>query len=266
MARTAADKAEQAAAALDAYLRDRPRPATGDVPLAPQGTGALELELVAPAAPTPSQPDPGSVRTTEPHPSTDAPVWLPNVDWLHHRLCITGSVLELDGLRQAASGAGTIPWQLDLDTLEEDWFHLLANPASRELSLAGSRSLAAQLREAVERRHALAVARVGRSRVCPFDLHALVPVPSCVLRLGPDHPDALAWLWQHWGTTEALRHVVEQAVGKDMAGLVLPAGRGCFGSASGRRTGRRGGRSSGSGPTGRRCASTYSRTTRPPDG
>ena len=26
-------------------------------------------------------------------------------------------------------------------------------------------------------------------------------------RLGPDHPDALAWLWAHWGTTAALRHV-----------------------------------------------------------
>ena len=23
----------------------------------------------------------------------------------------------------------------------------------------------------------------------------------------PDHPDPLAWLWQHWGTTQALRHV-----------------------------------------------------------
>ncbi len=50
-------------------------------------------------------------------------------------------------------------------------------------------------------------ARVGHSRACPFDLHALVPVPTAILQLGPDHPDALAWLWQHWGTTQALRHV-----------------------------------------------------------
>ena len=57
------------------------------------------------------------------------------------------------------------------------------------------------------RRHAAAVARVGRSTACPFDLHALVPVPAGVLRLGPDHPDAVFWLWTHWGTTQALRHV-----------------------------------------------------------
>ena len=41
-----------------------------------------------------------------------------------------------------------------------------------------------------------------------FDLHALRPVPGSILVLGPDHPRALAWLWQHWGTTQALRHVV----------------------------------------------------------
>jgi len=32
-------------------------------------------------------------------------------------------------------------------------------------------------------------------------------VPADVLRLGPDDPAALAWLWTHWGTTQALRHV-----------------------------------------------------------
>ena len=70
--------------------------------------------------------------------------------------------------------------------------------------------LASELREAVGRRHALAVAGVGSSRACPFDLHALVPVPAEVLLLGPDHPDATEWLWTHWGTTEALRHVVSR--------------------------------------------------------
>ena len=29
-------------------------------------------------------------------------------------------------------------------------------------------------------------------------------------RLGPDHPRTLAWLWQHWGTTQALRHLIEK--------------------------------------------------------
>jgi len=39
-----------------------------------------------------------------------------------------------------------------------------------------------------------------------------VPVPDGVLQLGPDHPEALAWLWTHWGTTAALRHVAAEPV------------------------------------------------------
>ena len=38
-------------------------------------------------------------------------------------------------------------------------------------------------------------------------LHALVPVPPAILQRGADHPDALAWLWTRWGTTDALRRV-----------------------------------------------------------
>jgi hypothetical protein len=34
-----------------------------------------------------------------------------------------------------------------------------------------------------------------------------VPVPRAILDLGPDDPAALSWLWEHWGSTEALRHV-----------------------------------------------------------
>jgi len=141
---------------------------------------------------------------------------LPQTDWLYHRLAVTGPNADLAAFRQAAAGAGTIPWSLDPESLEEDWFHLLARPDHRELSLPGARILAGQLREAMERRHALAVSLVGHSRACPFDLHALVPVPAQVLRLGPDHPDALAWLWQHWGTTEALRHVAPERSGKTL--------------------------------------------------
>jgi hypothetical protein len=146
-----------------------------------------------------------------------------HTDWLQHRLTISGPEGKVAGFRAAAAGAGIIPWQLDLDALAEDWFLLLAVPPApqqRTLSLAGARVLAGQLREAVAARHAAACARVGRSRACPFDLHALLPVPDAILRLGPDHPEALAWLWQHWGTTEALRHVAEDP---DAAGDPRPA-------------------------------------------
>ena len=132
---------------------------------------------------------------------------LPDTDWLQHRLTISGPAAELARFRIAATGAGVIPWQIDFEQLQEDWFHRQMGAPSRTLSATGARILTQQLREASERRHALAVAQVGRSRACAFDLHALRPGPSAILALGPDHPQALAWLWQHWGTTQALRHV-----------------------------------------------------------
>jgi len=118
----------------------------------------------------------------------------------------------LERFRRAAAGTGIIPWHLDLDVLEEDWFLRLVSPPrgpaspQRALSVVGARVLARQLREAVAARHEAAVALVGRSIACPFDLHALVPVPDEVLCRGPNDPGSLAWLWEHWGTTEPLRH------------------------------------------------------------
>lgn len=49
----------------------------------------------------------------------------------------------------------------------------------------------------------------------------LLPVPASILELGPTHPDALAWLREHWGT-ERLRRVHQQA--KPRPGRRLPAG------------------------------------------
>jgi hypothetical protein len=45
-----------------------------------------------------------------------------------------------------------------------------------------------------------------------------------VLRRGPDDPIALDWLWAHWGTTQTLRHVADDAAAT--AGLRgrVPAG------------------------------------------
>jgi hypothetical protein len=145
-----------------------------------------------------------------------APLGRPHPDWLHHRLTVSGPAADRTGFRAAAAGAGSIPWQLDWDRLTEDWFHWLVSPPApqqRTLSLAGARVLAGQLREAAARRHALAVARVGHSRACPFDLHALIPVPDRLLRRGPDDPASVAWLWEHWGTTQALRHVAAESPG-----------------------------------------------------
>ena len=162
--RSAAGKAVQAADALNAWL-------TGH-----SGAGPEPAEN----SPAPGV-DPGGPATTAAPRAAASPGTRPvpdHTDWLLHRLAVDGPEAELAALREAACGAGLVPWELDLDVLEEDWLHRLLAPAGRTLSLSGARVLAGQLRDAVERRHALAHARVGRSRACPFDLHALLPVPG----------------------------------------------------------------------------------------
>lgn len=144
-----------------------------------------------------------------------APLRPRHTDWLHHRLLVAGPAGTLAEFQAAAGGPGTIPWPLDFDRMEEDLFLMLAAPPPpqrRRLSLVGARALAGQLCDAAERRHAAAMARVGQSRACAFDLHVLVPLLPDVLQLGPDHPEALAWLWTHWGTMAALRHVVAEPI------------------------------------------------------
>ena len=224
--RKAARTAHATADKLGDWLRDRGGGApdrVGAAPAAPDHGGEATLAgacldatvaqagaLVRPAPVSAPLADRTGDTQAAVGPIADPPLRLPHTDWLHHRLVVSGPNLALADFAAAARGAGTIPWHLDLARTEEDLFHLLVAPPSPQrcrLSLACARVLARQLCEASAARHEAAVARVGRSRACAFDLHALVAVPAGVLRLGPDHPDALAWLWAHWGTTAALRHV-----------------------------------------------------------
>jgi hypothetical protein len=130
-------------------------------------------------------------------------------DWLYHHLTISGPADSLQSFAAAARGSGITPWQLDYAAIEEDVFvRAVSQPASlRNLTVEGCRILARQFREKVEMRQARAAALIGQSVACPFDLHALLPVPDAILRLGPTHPDALAWLAVHWGVTDRLRQV-----------------------------------------------------------
>jgi hypothetical protein len=222
MTRTPASKLADAADALLDWLHSQ-SPTTGrhagaslpspDVALPdPDGHPTAQAAPVLPPVDRPSWPPerPGPGADTQAVLAQAAPLRLAHTDWLYHHLTVTGPADGVATFARAAAGAGVIPWQLDLDRLAEDFFYALVAPPApqqRSLSLPGARILAGQLGEAVARRHALAVAQAGRSRACPFDLHALLPVPAALLRCGPDDPEALAWLWRHWGTTAALRHV-----------------------------------------------------------
>ena len=57
---------------------------------------------------------------------------------------LSGPAAGVSAFQHAASGAGTIPCRLDLDSLQEDWFHRLVDPANRSLSLAGALVLPVQ--------------------------------------------------------------------------------------------------------------------------
>lgn len=133
----------------------------------------------------------------------------PHTDWLRHVLIVTGPVPDVTALRGAAAGAGAIPWAYpDLDRWEEDQVHALVQPPDRSVGLSptAARVLARQLRGAVETHHQRVLAASGTTP-CPFDLHAIVPVPHDILQRGPDDPASHAWLQTNWGTTRALRDV-----------------------------------------------------------
>ena len=214
----AAEAADTLTAWLDGYAANTPRPtatpamgtgiADGAGAGARQGASAEGDAVLPPGRPR-SRSDTADTRGS--CTATGEVLRLANPDWLEHRLAISGPVEEVARFRTAAAGPGVIPWHVDLDGAEEDLFHLLVAPPAphrRVLSAAGARIVAAELRDAMQRQRALALAQVARrGRACPFDLHALLPVPDAVLALGPDHKEGVAWLWTHWGTTRGLRRV-----------------------------------------------------------
>lgn len=142
-------------------------------------------------------------------PGRTAPLAPAHTDWLRNVLAVTGPTEDVERFRVAAAGAEVIPWVLDLDGMQEDWFLSLVAPSegARAISVQGARILARRLREAAALNHQRAMARIDTDRSCPFDLQRLVPIPPGILRLGPDDPASRFWLWSHWGTTRALRDV-----------------------------------------------------------
>jgi hypothetical protein len=177
---------------------------------------------VAPVLP-PAQPSPPKRLGRRPATTPTASVGAAS-PWLYHHLTISGPAEAVASLAEAARGAGIVPWRFDATRLEEDIFNLAASQpgAIRSLTIEGCRILARQFRDRVEDRTARAAALVGRSRACPFDLHTLLPVPAPILELGLTHPQAQAWLTQHWGLTDSPQQVCERSGAT--AGRRLPGG------------------------------------------
>jgi hypothetical protein len=133
----------------------------------------------------------------------------PDDGWLFHHLIAVGPSEDISLFQEAARGPGIIPWRLDYAAIEEDIFNMTASqpPALRGVSVEYCRDQARQFVERVQAREARAAALAVGGRGCPFDLQALLPIPSDILELGMRHPTAVAWLAQHWGTKHRLLQV-----------------------------------------------------------
>jgi hypothetical protein len=192
-------------------------------PTAPSGPAATDGPTAPPSAPVPRR---RGRRSGLARAAGDAAP-----PWLYHHLTVSGPGAGVQAFAAAARGAGVIPWRFDLDRFEEDVFLRAATvpAAQRGLSIEGCHRLARQFRSLVEAHLARAAARVGYGRECPFDLHALLPVPDAILALGATHPDALAWLVAHWGVSDRLRQVTVRS--DATAGRRLPRGHGVVGYA-----------------------------------
>jgi hypothetical protein len=183
----------------------------------------------APEAPPPAAPQPSRAKRRGRRPRAEAAPITTSPPWLYHHLTVSGPAGQVADFAAAARGAGVIPWRVDAAQIEEELFALAVAqpPARRGLTVEGCHILARRYRTAVEARQARALNLVGRSRACPFDLHALLPVPGAILALGPGAPTALSWLREHWGTEDGLRQVVLRP--DATAGRRLPAGHAVIG-------------------------------------
>ena len=149
--------------------------------------------------------------------------------WVYHRLTVFGPKEDLDAFVASARGTGIVPWHRDRALLEEDLLHWAAAqpPGLRNLSIEGCRILARHVALAEDAHHRHAVERAGHDRSCPFDLHALLPVPDAVLAQGRPSPAARKWITQHWGPADALRQVVVRPAAT--VGKRLPAAHAVIG-------------------------------------
>lgn len=133
----------------------------------------------------------------------------PHPDLVRCRLVVEADTsAQIDGFSAAVSGQAGIPWRLDFDHLEDEWFARIVmtnRPERARLSAEAARSLARSLRTAAERRNDAFLG--GRAAPAPFDPMRVVPLPARVLSLGPDDPEAQSVMFDLWGIGREIRRV-----------------------------------------------------------
>jgi hypothetical protein len=128
-----------------------------------------------------------------------------NVDWIPHRLEVTGPDRELDDFVMRAQGPGFIDWTWPAGEDRAYWQAMILRGGAPNVAAA----------ERLARRYAdylwwtIGDARSAVDRgllQVPLDLNALQPIPRKVLRAGW-HEAGRDWMWRRWGTCLPLRHV-----------------------------------------------------------
>ena len=175
---------------------------------------------------------------------------------------------EVAAFRAAAAGAGVIPWA----ARPRPGGGGLVPPAGGAAGAAAAQPQPGGLphprRPAARCRRGAAAAgrRAGRGQPgLPARPAPAAAGPRRLLRLGPEQPETLAWLWAHWGTTAGAARRGGAAGAR--AGPAAPAGpRPAGGWASGRPTGRPGAAIlAAARPLAWRCGSRSGRSTMTPE-
>ena len=137
-------------------------------------------------------------------------------DYVLSRLEVSGDRMKLYDFVNAAAGPGFLDWAIDwYRTYEEAYGSVL-------LGGAPSLGAASMVAHAITDRNWHRVGAARRTAEldptrCPFDLHALIPVPAEILRRGYRGAGE-AWLWRHWGVGAPLRQVTLEIVRRPLQG------------------------------------------------
>jgi hypothetical protein len=147
-----------------------------------------------------------------------------NVDWIPHRLEVTGPDDALNEFVMAAQGPGFINWTWPGGDDRAYWTALALRGGAP--TLAAAERLARRYADYLWWTIGDARSAVDRGLLqVPLDLNALQPIPRKVLQAGW-REIGRDWMWRRWGTCLPMRHVTfrfEHRRRKQGAGIAVAA-------------------------------------------